>query len=215
MSRHLFEPREIHDLAVQHLGQPLEPMFDAIIGDLSARYPGVISQDQPWIFSNAGGAMIQVKFLYASLNEYLLLFGTPVGTEGHSGRHPVAFYDTVLDGEAWYYHEGQFERDVYAAGDRIFVDRGQSAGMHIPDHVWMLEYARGALGLLLPFGLADSLFSTLDYRTVRQTIAIYTRLLVRSLVAPRARQAGRGAALSSAAGLLSVAVAGKRRRARS
>ena len=85
----------------------------------------------------------------------------------------------MLDGEAWYYQEGQFTRDVYTPGDHIFLGKGQSAGMHYPDHVWMVEYARGILPALLPFGLADALLSTLDYKTALQTVAIYFSLLTR------------------------------------
>lgn len=53
--------------------------------------------------------------------------------------------------------------------------------MYIPDHVWMLEYARGMLPLSLPFGLADSLLSTLDFKTVVRTLAVYVSLTTRRL----------------------------------
>ncbi len=199
MTRYVFDPDTIHKIAMQYVGLPHQQMFEQITTALDLQYPGLISSDLPWIFSNAGGAMIQIKLLHASFNEYILLFGTPVGTEGHSGRHLVEFYDTVLDGEAWYYHEGQFERDVYTTGHRIFVARGQSAGMHIPDHVWMIEYARGPLGLLLPFGLADSVLSTLDFLTVWQTLVAYARLVTR---AQRARFGSAGLAGIVSAGVL-------------
>ena len=51
--------------------------------------------------------------------------------------------------------------------------------MHYPDHVWMVEYARGALPSLLPFGLAGALLSTLDFKTALQTVVIYFSLLTR------------------------------------
>jgi hypothetical protein len=53
--------------------------------------------------------------------------------------------------------------------------------MHIPDHVWMIEYARGPLPVLFPFGLADSLFSTLDFKTVASTMKMYLSLSTRNL----------------------------------
>jgi C-8 sterol isomerase len=180
MPHYRFDPDVMHTIAVQYLGLPCASMFAAITDALAARYPGAVSRDQPWIFSNAGGVMIQIKLLHASAGEYLMLWGTPIGSEGHSGRHRAAFYSTVLDGEAWYYRVGQVERDVYGPGDRIFVDRGQSAGIRILDHVWVIEYARGALLLSLPFGLAHALLSTLDYATIRRSLAIYLRLAWRA-----------------------------------
>jgi len=181
MTSYVFDPHVIHEISRKHLGQPLEQMFDNVIAELSERYPGAIDDSKPWIFNNAGGVMLQMKLLHASTREYVMIWGTPIGSEGHTGRHLAEFYDTVLDGEAWYYQEGQFTRDVYAPGDHIFLGKGQSAGMHYPDHVWMVEYARGILPSLLPFGLADALLSTLDYKTALQTVVIYVSLVTRSL----------------------------------
>lgn len=179
MTSYNFDPHVIHEISRKHLGQPLESMFAKIIAELSERYPGAIEDSQPWIFNNAGGVMLQMKLLHASLKEYVMIWGTPIGSEGHTGRHLVEFYDTVLDGEAWYYQEGQFTRTVYTPGDHVFLGKGQSAGMHYPDHVWMIEYARGPLPSLLPFGLADALLSTLDFKTALQTMVIYFSLVMR------------------------------------
>src|SRR5437660_7670836 len=181
MTSYVFDPQVIHEISLKHLGEPLEQMFANITAELSERYPGTIDDSQPWIFNNAGGVMLEMKLLYASPKEYIMLWGTPIGSEGHTGRHLAEFYDTVLDGEAWYYSEGQFIRDEYKPGDHIFLGKGQSAGMHYPDHVWMVEYARGILPTLLPFGLADALSSTLDFKTALQTVQIYFSLLARSL----------------------------------
>lgn len=179
MARYTFEPEVIHAVALDHLGPPSAERFDRLIAALAGRYPGQIHGDQPWIFSNAGGVMIQMKILHASVNEYVLLWGTPIGTEGHSGRNPVEFYDTVLHGEAWYVREGRFEREVYRPGDHIVVGKRESAGIRIDDAVWMVEYARGPVWRLLPFGLADSIFSTLDFVTVAKTLRIYVALSMR------------------------------------
>ena len=182
MSKYIFDPTVIHEISKKHLGeQPLEQMFANIAAELSERYPGAIDTSKPWIFNNAGGVMLQMKLYHASLTEYIMIWGTPIGSEGHTGRHLAEFYDTVLDGEAWYYSEGQLTRDVYTPGDHVFVGKGESAGMHYPDHVWMIEYARGSMLALFPFGFADGLFSTLDYKTLWQTLTIYVSLLMKSL----------------------------------
>jgi hypothetical protein len=175
--RYLFDPDVVHACALAGLGKSKPAMFDAVADALDASYPGRVDRTQPWIFSIAGGAMIQMKIYYASLLEYLMIWGTPIGSEGHSGRHAVAFWDTVIDGETWYYAEGQFEKRVYRPGDRIFVNRNQARGMNFTDGVWAVEYARGPLPLSLPFGLADELLSTLDFATAGQTLGVYLSLL--------------------------------------
>ena len=108
-----------------------------------------------------------------------MIWGTPIGSEGHSGRHRVSFWDTVIDGEMWYFSEGQFEKRVYTPGDRVLVAKGQASGMNFTNGVWAVEYARGSIGLSMPFGLADEILSTLDFSTALQTVALYTSLIGR------------------------------------
>lgn len=208
MTSYVFDHHVIHEISRKHLGEPLEQMFENITAELSEHYPGAIDDSKPWIFNNAGGVMLQMKLLHASTKEYVMIWGTPIGSEGHTGRHLVEFHDTVLDGEAWYYQEGQFTRDVYTPGDYIFLGKGQSAGMHYPDHVWMVEYARGVLPSLLPFGLADALLSTLDFKTAFQTMAIYASLVTRNLSKERKMMIG----TLAGAGLLLYALSGRRGR---
>jgi ERG2 and Sigma1 receptor like protein len=174
---HLFDPEVVHECALAGLGKDKPAMFDAIAGALDAKYPGRIDRGQPWIFSNAGGAMIQMKLYYASVFEYLMIWGTPIGSEGHSGRHAVGFWDTVIDGEMWYYGEGQFDKRTYRPADRVYVGPGQARAMNFTDGVWAVEYARGPLPLSVPFGVADELLSTLDFRTAGQTLSIYLSLV--------------------------------------
>ena len=147
MGKYLFDPDVVHECAMQCLGKPKPEMFDVFAQALAARHPNILDFSQPWIYSIAGGAMIQMKLYYASLNEYIMIWGTPIGSEGHSGRHFAGFWDTVIDGETWYYGEGQFEKSVYLPGDRIYVGPGQARAMNFTNGVWAVEYARGLLPL--------------------------------------------------------------------
>jgi hypothetical protein len=177
----VFDPDVVHECAMKSLGLPKPRMFDAFAEALEERHPGVLDHGQPWIYSIAGGAMIQMKLYYASLNEYIMIWGTPIGSEGHSGRHMAGFWDTVIDGEAWYYGEGQFEKSVYKTGDRIYVGPGQARAMNFTNGVWAVEYARGFIPYSLPFGIADELLSCLDWVTALQTFSLYTDLSCQAL----------------------------------
>jgi C-8 sterol isomerase len=183
---YIFDPSVVHECALASLHKPKPAMFDAFAEAMGDTYPDRLNFDQPWIFSNAGGAMIQMKLYYASIFEYIMIWGTPIGSEGHSGRHAVGYWDTVIDGEMWYYGEGQFERQVYRPGDRVYVGPNQARGMNFTTGVWAVEYARGPLPLSVPFGLADGLVSTLDFATVAQTLTIYASLVGRHLTLPHA-----------------------------
>ncbi len=181
MGKYLFDPDVVHECAMQCLGKPKPEMFDVFAQALAARHPNILDFSQPWIYSIAGGALIQMKLYYASLNEYIMIWGTPIGSEGHSGRHFAGFWDTVIDGETWYYGEGQFEKSVYLPGDRIYVGPGQARAMNFTNGVWAVEYARGLLPLSIPFGIADEILSCLDFLTVVRTLSIYTDLVFRNV----------------------------------
>lgn len=201
--RYVFDPMVVHECGKQGLGKPKPEMFEAVARALDKAYPGHIDHSQPWIYSIAGGAMIQMKIYFASVMEYLIIWGTPIGSEGHSGRHAVGFWDTVLEGEMWYYAEGQFEKSVYHPGDHLYVGPGQARAMNFTTGVWALEYARGPIPLSLPFGLADELLSTLDFSTAGRTVGIYMNLLGRHWRNPEAPlPAWARPALALAGGLL-------------
>jgi len=181
----VFDPDVVHKCSLASLGKPKPEMFEAFAAAMEEEYPGRLDLGHPWIFSNAGGAMIQMKLYYASIHEYIMIWGTPIGSEGHSGRHAVGFWDTVIDGEMWYYGEGQFEKRVYRAGDRVYVGPNQVRGMNFTTGVWAVEYVRGLLPVSIPFGIADELLSTLDFPTAAQTLAQYASLLGRHWSLPR------------------------------
>ena len=178
----LFDPEKLHSIAKEVVGLPNDKMFTELIAKLDAAYPGRINTKVRWIFNNAGGAMGQMTILYGSITEYLIIFGTPIGTEGHSGRYSSEVYDFMIEGEMWTYYQGDTVRTVYKPGDAAHLASDKVKGYCVKDHAWMLEYGRGFIPTMMPFGLADSIFSTLDYKNFFYTIWDYGRLCVRELL---------------------------------
>lgn len=180
---HVFHPDVLGACAQRGIGLPLESAFDAITAELVRHYPAhVDAGPRRWMFNNAGGAMGQICLLHCSFTEYLIFFGSPIGTEGHSGRYATRVYDWVFDGEMWCYLEGDTERTVFAPGSTAYLGPDQVKGYRIPDHAWMLEYSRGLILTMLPFGLADTLLSTLDFKTLGRTLNSYTKQVAGSLM---------------------------------
>ena len=52
----------------------------------------------------------------------------------------------------------------------------------MPDQAFALEYARGWVPSMLPFGTFDIFFSTLDFVALLQTFKIYGRHVIRELL---------------------------------
>jgi hypothetical protein len=191
---YLFDPGELHEIAklaladcslvrgTARVDKPRSALLESVEEQLYARYPKHITRDNPWLFNNAGGAMGQMKLLHCSLSEYILIFGTPIGTEGHSGRYATEVYDFMLEGEMWCYHAGEFERTVFKPGDLAYLGPDAAKGYCAPSSVFMLEYARGPIPTMLPFGLADSVFSTRDRVTLGRTLWYYGKMCVKELL---------------------------------
>jgi C-8 sterol isomerase len=178
----IFDPAELHDVARGALDVPTDALVPHIAAALERRYPGHVRTPREWIFNNAGGAMGMMAILHASITEYLIVFGSPIGTEGHSGRFHADDWFFILKGEQWAYAEGEMERSVYRPGDMHHLPRGAARGYRIPDHCWALEYARGNIPSMLPFGLADAFTSTLDFRTIRKLFRLYGGAVIAELL---------------------------------
>lgn len=87
---YIFSPTELHALSVEAIdrhGNDTAAVVQHIVDSLAATHGAHINLDEEWVFNNAGGAMGAMYIIHASITEYLIVFGTAVGTEGHTGRH--------------------------------------------------------------------------------------------------------------------------------
>ncbi len=161
------DPDVISEIVKECIGLPRNEMLDAITEAVDKQYPRLrIRKKRKWFWSNAGGGMLQISFLYASLTEYLLFANTAIGTEGHTGIFPAKLWDWVLEGEAWSYYLGDSVRTEATAGHLGITERGGGGGgWCVKDHFTEIEYARGNIPLMMPFALMDSMFSTLDFKS--------------------------------------------------
>ncbi len=179
--RPVFDIDTLHQVAKRSVGLPHIEMCRAVVDGLHQAYPGEIVDDAEWCFSCAGGAVGVMKLLYGSFSEFLHIYGTPIGTEGFSGRYRIDIHDFVLSGEMWTYSLDRVgESIVTSPGERARLIPGQVKGYRLPAGCWMLEYGRGPIPTALPFGLADALFSMADARTIWQTLATYSRISLRN-----------------------------------
>ena|SRR6266404_1877727 len=179
---YVFDPLVLHAAAAKRAGLPHEEMVRLLIDDLAQLYPGHITTKQDWILSIAGGAMGIMTVLHGSLSEYIIIFGTPVGTEGFSGRYRLDIHDFMLAGEMWTYTEEDFrERVIYRPGDPALLRRREVKGFRLSEDTWMLEYGRGFVPSALPFGLSGAVLS-LDLKTIWKTLWIYGQLVVKELL---------------------------------
>lgn len=180
---YIFDPETIHRIGKKAVGLPHAAMCQLVIDELAREYPGHVETKQDWIFNITAGATGVMTVIHASLSEYVIIFGSPVGTEGFSGRYAVEIWDAVLSGEMWTYTDDDVGRKVVSKpGDLALLKRERVKGFRIADETWLLEYGRGIIPSALPLALGDSIFSSMDYYTVVKTLWVYGRLTLRELL---------------------------------
>jgi len=176
---YVFDPDTLHAIGKKAVGLEREEMVRVLVDELSRAYPGHVHADLDWIFNIAGGITGIMKILHGSLSEYLLLFGTPGGTDGFSGRYHLDIWDVVLSGEMRTYQEDSpLTCSVYGPGDLALLRRGRVKGVTFSRDNWMLEYGRGIIPTSLPFALITSH----DADIIARTVWMYGKLTVKELL---------------------------------
>jgi len=90
---------------------------------------------------------------------YLIIFGSAVGTEGHTGRHTADDYFHILTGQQTAYEAGALTREIYNPGDVHHMHRGTAKQYAMIPETWALEYARGESHLLMPKRIRQSIWA--------------------------------------------------------
>jgi C-8 sterol isomerase len=180
---YIFDPDTIHQISKKGIGLPFEQQNAAILAGLAEAYPGHIETNQEWIFNLSGGMTGIMTVAHASLSEYLLIYGTPIGSEGYSGSYHIDIWDAVVAGEMnTYLDETPGVAEHTPPGVMAYLPKGKTKACHFSPNCWMLEYGRGPILSALPMGLGDGILRGLDPWLILKTIRIYTRLTVKELL---------------------------------
>lgn len=186
------DPDVLHAVAKQVIDLPLDDgeLITRAIELLADAYPDLIDPEPGrWVGSRAGGILGKVRFLYFSPREYIVIFGTPTGTQGFSGRYKrVQIHKFLMAGRIDFY---DLESDDTGArtllpGDHSVTEKGHARGMTIHPGSWHIEYGRGAVVTTLPFAMVDTLLVSLEFESVRRSTVEFARL-VRRRSRPRTR----------------------------
>ncbi len=181
--RYIFEPEKLHQIAAGAVGMNKDEVVAYLERELAKAYPGHIHPHQDWVFSLFCSCTGMLKILHASLTEYVILFGTPLGTKGFSGRYKIEIWDAMISGEMWTAMiDRPFHKEIYRPGDLAYLPKGKVKAWGVSEDGWMLEYGRGLIPTALPVGVGDSVFSAMDPVTLLKTLWIYGKVTVKEML---------------------------------
>jgi C-8 sterol isomerase len=179
----VFNPQQIHEVSKKAIGLPQADMARVLGEELHAIWPGHVETREDWMFNLVAGLTGVMTIFHGSLTEYVLLYGTPIGSVGYSGRYRLDIWDAVIAGEMDTFTIDSFHTLAhFEAGDLAYLPKGVGKGVRMSPGCWMLEYGRGPVPTALPVGVGDAVFSAFDPVTVGKTVWAYGRHVTRSLL---------------------------------
>lgn len=132
---------------------------------------------------STGGAIGQVLLLHMSLSEYIMIFGSPLGTTGHSGRYLYNIRDYMISGHHKLYDDGDLHGKSYPPGHCAVLRKGEGVIYKSDPHTYMIEHGRGFPGMLIAvfYPFLATMFSTFDFWTFGKQMVLASRMIMRSL----------------------------------
>jgi hypothetical protein len=179
------DPDVLARVAEEVVGTPVEgaELLRRATEALAAEYPDLIDPAPGrWVGSKAGGILGKVRFLYFSPREYIVLFGSPTGTQGFSGRYKrVQIHKFLIAGQIDSY---DLESDdtvgtTLRPGEHTCLEKGHARGLTIHPGSWHIEYGRGAVVTTLPFAMIDTLLLSLEFESVRLSTVEFGKLIAK------------------------------------
>jgi hypothetical protein len=159
-TNYVFDPEELKAMAWNASQAKLDTgeMLHSLENELRQINPDhIVPPNNSWPFNEAGGAFFQIHILYCTAHEYLIFFGTDIPTGGYTGRYgSVNFWDYYLEGGLDIEGEGEFHHSHFGPGSWSFLERNNGKVFHVPQKVWVMEYARGNILSAFQFGVLAS-----------------------------------------------------------
>jgi hypothetical protein len=183
-TRYVFTVAELEEIAALRPDLPLGDRWELMRAELAQRHPGKIADTLHWTFNAAGNVVCQIAIVAASPQEYVAFFGTPVGATGFSGRYNESdVWDIMVQGEMWACVAGQFDYSTYVLGQTAYLTRGNGKIFRYAPGTWMIDYARGNILTMFPFGvIAPAVYNTLDFKSAMEQFADYAGLVVKGML---------------------------------
>ncbi|KAK9237569.1 ERG2/sigma1 receptor-like protein [Lipomyces kononenkoae] len=185
---YIFDTEVLHGIVKESIAVAPPENTTALFYEINSRLRDVYGDNitpyntEDWMFNNAGNAMGSMFIHHASISEYLIFFGTAIGTEGHTGVHMANDYFYILKGEQWVHDLGDPDPIIYKPGDLHVLKRGSVQQYSMPTTCFALELAQGWIPAMLPFGFADTVFSTLDFGTFAKTVYFTAKRMTESML---------------------------------
>jgi hypothetical protein len=180
------DPDDLQEIATHVVGLPLVngEMITRATELRAEKYPDLIDVEPGrWVGNKAGGILGKVRFLYFTPREYVVIFGSPSGTQGFSGRYKhVEIHKYLLAGQIDSYdlESDQTVPATLLPGEHTCLEKGRVRGLTIHPGSWHIEYGRGAVVTTLPFATAETLFVSLEFSSMRRSAVEFTKLVKRN-----------------------------------